>query len=153
MAAFETAPRLDFEAYFAGRSRAWGLVRDRFGTVRRRFTVALLGAQEGDVFTLAEDFVFLDGETQRRVWRVRRLGADRLEGEADDVVGTATGTTRDGAVNWRYTLALPIGGRRWHVRFDDWMYAMPDGRLLNRARMHRFGVTLGEILIAFEKER
>ena len=47
---------------------------------------------------------------------------DRYSGRADDVVGSAIGQARGNALNWRYTLALPVDGKVWEVQFDDWMY-------------------------------
>ena len=56
------------------------------------------------------------------------------------------------ALNWRYTLALPVGGQIYHVRFDDGMYLQPDGVLLNRARMSKFGVERGQVTLSFRKQ-
>ena len=56
------------------------------------------------------------------------------------------------AFNWRYTLALPVGGRVVEVQLDDWMYLMDGGRtVINRAVMHKFGVRVGELTLAFAK--
>lgn len=37
------------------------------------------------------------------------------------------------------------------VRFDDWMFLQPGGVLLNRPRMSKFGIELGQVIIAFQK--
>jgi len=66
-------PKLTVEEYFIGKSRAWGIFQDRFGTLKRSFTVDIEGRQEGDEFVLTEDFLYDDGETDRRVWRIRKL--------------------------------------------------------------------------------
>ena len=145
-------PRFVFEEYFAGETKAWGIVRDRFGTVRRQFTVDMSGSWDGTVLTLDEYFVYDDGEIDRRTWKVRKLDEHRYEGTAGDVIGTATGATYGNALNWSYTLALPIGGRTWHVAFDDWMFLQSDGVLINRADMSKFGIRLGEIVLFFRKD-
>ena len=44
-------------------------------------------------------------------------------------------------------------GDSMRVDFDDWMWLQEDGRLLNIAYMQRFGVTLGEVTIFFEKRQ
>lgn len=69
----------------------------------------------------------------------------------DDVVGAAEGQARGNALNWRYTLALPVDGRVWEVAFDDWMFLVEDRVMLNKARMSKFGITLGEVTLAFHK--
>jgi len=35
-------PRFVLEEYFAGKTKAWGIFQDRFGTLRRQFTVDIM---------------------------------------------------------------------------------------------------------------
>ncbi|MCG5497117.1 DUF3833 domain-containing protein [Ectothiorhodospira variabilis] len=144
-------PTLDLEAYFDGQVKAWGLFQDRFGTVHRQFTVDILGHVEGDELVLEEDFVYDDGEKDRRVWRLKRLDAQHYEGRADDVEGTAKGKLCGQAFNFTYVLRLPISGRIWRVNFDDWMFMHEDGVLVNRAVMSKFGIRLGEVTLFFRR--
>ena len=146
-----TTPLLRIEDYFDGPTRAHGVVEDRFGRVRRRFVVDIAGHAEGEVFILEEDFEFDNGEITHRTWRVRQTGADTYEGTAGDVVGSARGTARGDTLAWAYRLRLPIGGREVVVGFDDRMYLGADGVMLNVARMHKWGVTLGRVIIAFTR--
>lgn len=147
-----TAPELRPEVYFAGKTRAWGIFEDRFGNLRREFVVDIDGKVEGDTLTLTEDFRYSDGETERRVWTIRRTGEGRYEGRAADVVGTAEGLAAGKALNWSYDLMLKISGSEMKVRFDDWMYLQPGGVLINRATVSKFGVTLGVVTIFFNKD-
>lgn len=143
---------LDLETFFAGRTVAHGQFNDRFGTVRRRFTVEIDGDWDGRTLTLDERFRYADGSTERRVWSLTKTGEDTWEGTAPGVVGTARGTERGDTFRWGYTIDLPRGdGGTARVSFDDWMWLLTDDRLLNRAWMTRFGVTLGEVIIVFEK--
>lgn len=144
-------PKLDLRSYFNGPLTAHGLFTDRSGKVVRRFTVQMVGRWEGNEGVLDEDFLYSDGEKQRRVWRLTDLGQGRYSGRADDVVGEAVGLAAGNALNWRYTLALPVDGRVWHVQFDDWMYLMDERVMLNKAVMSKFGITLGEVTLAFTK--
>ena len=84
-------------------------------------------------------------------WRVTKLADGRYTGRADDVVGEALGQASGNALRWRYTLALPVDGRVWHVDFDDWMFLMSDKVMLNRATMSKFGITLGEVTLSFTR--
>ncbi|MCW9077543.1 MAG: DUF3833 domain-containing protein [Gammaproteobacteria bacterium] len=146
-----TTPRLDLFDYFAGDTRAWGIFESRSGELKRQFTVDIRGEVEGDSLTLTEDFVYADGETQQRIWRIRRLDEHRFEGRADDVVGTANGLAYGQALNWRYTLRLPFRDSTLEVKFDDWMYLQPDGVLINRATVSKFGFKVGEVTLFFSK--
>lgn len=146
-----TGPALVLEEYFAGPVRAWGLVQDRSGKVRRRFTADMHGAWEGELFVLNEDFVFDDGEQMTRTWRIRRLDANHYEGTADDIVGTAHGRAEGIALQWRYTLTLEVGDREVDIDFDDWLFAHEDGVVINRATMRKFGFRVGELTVFFRK--
>lgn len=146
-----TAPALELDTYFLGEVHAWGIFEDRFGRLRRSFTVTIEGRREGDALVLDEAFCYDDGETDRRVWRIERLSDHRYQGRADDVVGVAEGRLYGRALNWRYRLDLPVGGRKLRVAFDDWMYLQRGGVLVNRATVSKFGITLGEVSLFFRR--
>ena len=146
-----TSPRFDLFAYFEGQSRAWGVFQGRSGELKRQFTVDIRGEVDGDRLTLTEDFVYADGETQQRIWRISRLDEHRYQGRADDVVGAAEGVAYGQALNGRYTLRLPYGDGTVDVKFDDWMFLQPDGVLMNRATVSKFGFKVGEVTLFFVK--
>ena len=145
-------PVLDLKSYFNGELVAYGIFTDRAGKVARRFTVAMTGTWQGNEGTLDERFTYSDGKTERRVWRLTDLGNGRWEGRADDVVGVAQGVSAGNALNWRYTLALPVGDKVYEVQFDDWMYLIDDKVMLNKAEMSKFGIRLGEVTLSFTKK-
>jgi hypothetical protein len=145
-------PVLDLKQYFNGELTAYGIFTDRSGQVVRRFTVAMTGTWDGGQGTLDERFTYSDGKTERRVWRLTDLGGGRWEGRADDVVGVAQGVASGNALNWRYTLSLPVDGRVWEVQFDDWMYLVDDEVMLNKAAMSKFGIFLGEVTLSFKRK-
>lgn len=145
-------PAFVLESFFSGKTRAWGMFEDRFGTVRRQFVVDIEGRWDGEELTLDESFVFDDGERSTRQWRIRKTADHRYEGRADDVIGKATGMSSGNALNWSYVLDLKTGNdSTLRVRFDDWMFLQPGGVVLNRARMSKFGIELGQVTIAFQK--
>jgi hypothetical protein len=147
----DTKPLLDLRRYFDGALRAHGMFAERSGRVQRRFTVAMNCRWQGEEGVLDEDFVYDDGEKQKRIWRLRHLGDGRYSGRADDVVGEALGATSGHAFQWRYTMRLPWRDRTIDVDFDDWMYLVDERVMLNRATMSKFGVRLGEVQLAFDK--
>ena len=144
-------PTLDLRQYFDGELDAHGIVTDRAGKVLRRFTVHMTGRWNGDQGVLEEDFRYSDGSTERRVWRLTRGDDGRYTGRADDVVGTAQGVAAGNALNWRYTLRIPVDGREFEVELDDWMFLVDERVMLNRATMRKFGIRVGEVLLAFRK--
>jgi hypothetical protein len=144
-------PRLDLRRYFEGPITAHGIFTDRGGKVVRRFTVRMTGTWNGNQGVLDEDFTYSDGKKERRIWRLTDLGNGRYVGRADDVVGDALGVAAGNALNWRYTLSLPVDGRIIEVQFDDWMYLMDDRVMLNKAAMSKYGIRLGEVTLVFTK--
>ncbi len=147
------APEFRPEQYFLGKTTAWGLFEDRFGKVRRQFRVTVDGKMDGATLVLDEDFAYADGATETRLWRITRRADGRYEGRAAGVVGTATGQAAGNAFNWKYTYDLDVGGGDiWRVRFDDWMFAQPDGVVLNRAWVSRWGIEIGSVTIFFKKD-
>jgi hypothetical protein len=103
------------------------------------------------VGVLDEDFTYSDGTKQKRIWTLTELSPGRYSGTASDVIGEAVGEMAGNALNWRYTLALPVDGTTYHVQFNDWMYLMDDKVMLNKAAMSKFGIYLGEVTLAFYK--
>lgn len=144
-------PLLDLKTYFNGTVVAHGIFTDRSGAVKRRFTVQMLCSWQGNQGTLDERFTYSDGKTERRVWRISDDGNGRYTGRADDVVGTAEGRAAGNALNWRYTLRLPVDGSVYEVQFDDWMYLIDERVMLNKAAMSKFGIHLGDVTLAFNK--
>jgi hypothetical protein len=112
----------------------------------------MTGTWQGNQGTLDERFTYSDGKTERRVWRLTDLGGGRYTGRADDVVGEAQGQAAGNALNWTYTLRLPVDDKVYEVQFDDWMYLVDERVMLNKARMSKFGIFLGEVTLSFTKK-
>ena len=147
-------PVMSLEAFFEGQTIAYGIFEDYSQSLSRQFRVNITGTVNGNLLTLEEDFLYDDGENQRRVWKITNLGTDdsgiiQYEGVADDVVGKAAGQFTGNALNWRYTLALPVDGSVYHIEFDDWIYQQDQYVALNRARLSKFGIEVGSVTLAF----
>lgn len=145
-------PALDLQEYFDGNITAWGQFQDRSGMVIKRFRVDMTGTWVGNEGTLDERFTYDDGSTQQRIWKIKKHDNGRYTGRADDVIGEAQGMAAGPALQWSYTLALPVDGKIYNVRFNDWMYLHDKHTMMNRAVMSKFGVKLGEITLTFRKE-
>ena len=146
-----TKPVLRIEEYFLGHTRAWGIFEDRFGNLRRQFFVDIDGTWDGQTLVLDEHFTYSDGETDRRIWTIKKINDHRYEGRAADVIGVATGESYGNALNWRYDMDLKVGESTLRVHFNDWMFLQETGVLVNRARVSKFGVEIGEIALFFQK--
>ena len=144
-------PHLDLFKYFQGSTQAWGIFEDRFGNVRRQFQVNIDGQIADGLLTLDEQFIYDDGETDQRIWRIKKTSKNTYEGEADDVIGTANGVAVGNALNWSYDLDLKVGDGSYKVHFDDWMFLQSGGVMINRARLSKWGIEIGEVTLFFMK--
>lgn len=144
-------PRLKLEEYLNGDLTAYGMFQDRSGLVVKRFEVSMKGTWKDNVGILEEDFVYSDGSKSRRVWTIKKISEDKYVGTASDVIGEAHGEVAGNAFFWNYTLDLPVGETTYKVEFNDWMYLMNDTIMLNRSKMSKFGIYLGEVTLTFIK--
>lgn len=145
-------PVFDLYSYFQGETIGWGIVQDRKGVLLRQFVVTIQGSiTENKELVLQEHFVWNDGEIQQRTWSISAKDAHRLDGTASDVVGTATGEVYGNVLNWKYYLDVKVDDANHTLHFDDWMFLQNDNVLINKTKMSKFGIHLGDITIVFNK--
>ena len=147
-------PALKLEEFFDGRSYAYGIFEDRFGNLKRQFRVQINGQRDGGRLTLDEQFIYDDGETARRVWRIDNLGPDglglfRYQGRAEDIDGVATGQIAGNVLSWSYDIVLSMSGQQLQVRFDDFIYQLDQDIAINRAFVSKWGVEIGSVTLVF----
>jgi Protein of unknown function (DUF3833) len=145
-------PTLDLQKYFTGTVDGWGYVKNRSGQVVRRFTVEIICNWNGNEGTLDERFIWSDGKTETRIWKLRKDG-NRYIGTAGDVVGEANGVAAGNALQWIYQLKLPPEQGSYIVNMDDWMWLIDENTLANQTMMTKFGITFAEINIFFRKRQ
>lgn len=145
-------PELELQEFLSGKLIAHGVFQDRFGDVRRTFVVDVLGEWDGSVLTLTEDFVYEDGSTEQRIWRLTQTGDETWTGKADGVIGEAVGEERGNAFNFVYTIDLKTPDGTLRATFDDWLWQIDDQVMINRAYVTKFGVEIGTLSIFFRRE-
>lgn len=147
------SPPFDPMAYFEGETHSWGVIEARDGSPESRFRADLVGRRQGDALVLVQDFTFEDGHRQRRVWRLVRVDAHRLDATASDVSGVATGYAYGNAFRWDYTLQVGTGALS-RVQMHHWMYLAGDGTtLLNHVTISKFGLRVGGTTEYFQRGR
>lgn len=145
-------PELELEQFLAGRLTAHGVFQDLFGDVRRIFVVDLVGEWDGTTLTLTEDFVYEDGTTEQRIWRLTQTGPEAWTGTAAGVIGVATGEEAGNAFNWRYTIDLATPDGPLRASFDDWLWQVDDQVMINRAYVTKYGFEIGQLSIFFRRD-
>ena len=144
-------PKFSLVDFFQGETKAWGIVQDYSGKVTRRFTVNMTGImQEDGRLVLDEHFLYDDGQKQFRQWTIKAIDQGYV-GRAADIVGIE-GAEHGFAVQWQYDMDLTVDGEVYRVAFDDWMFRLDQHRAFNKAKIKKWGFTVGEVTLFFEKK-
>lgn len=141
----------DLATFLEGRTTAWGIFEDRFGTLKRRFVVEIEGRWRDGTLVVEEHFTYDDGERETRVWRITRGSGGSFTAENADCIGQAVGRTNGDVASLAYTFRLRLKSRTLVVTFADAFYRMDGARMFNRAVVRKWGITLGVATIFFEK--
>ena len=147
-----TKPIIKIEEYFQGDVKAWGMLLGRSGEVKRQFVADMNGEFDGQNLILDETFIWNDGEKQERRWTIKKVGDNRYEGTAPDVVGIAKGVSFGSAFKFEYKLLIPYKDKKIKVRFDDWIFKQDKKTAINKATITKFGFKVGELIVFFVKD-
>lgn len=119
--------------------------------VKRSFTVDLKTNWNGKVLTLREDFIYNNGEKDRKTWRFTKTGENTYQGTREDVIGETTLTVNGKKATFTYIVDLNPKGKPNKVRFRDTMVLRDDGSILNTASVWKFGFPVARVTVNFEK--
>jgi hypothetical protein len=139
-----------FEDYFRGRTVAEGSFRAING-VSRKFTVDLHGRWNGRTLTLVEDFVYDDGERDRKTWRFTKTSPTTYVGTREDVLGETVVTLRGRTARFSYKVYLEPGVESSLVTFYDRMTLRDDGTVINRALVTKWGLPVAWTKVDFRR--
>jgi hypothetical protein len=145
-------PAIVLDDFFSGSLSAHGVVKDRSGRVIRMFNASIDASWDAGTGTLDEDFIFNNGEKQRRVWKLQPQDDGSYIGTAGDVEGQGLLTQAGNSVFLDYVLQIPYGDGTVDVRVDDRMYLVSPGVLINESQMTKFGVRVGSILLVILRQ-
>ncbi|WP_415896695.1 DUF3833 family protein [Neptuniibacter sp. QD72_48] len=107
--------------------------------------------QEG-VGVLEENFIFDDGEKQRRVWTLTPDGSGNYIAEANDVVVPANALVSGNALFMQYVLRAPYKDGTIDLTIDDRMYLVSPSVIVNESKMKKFGISVGQVLLTIVKK-
>jgi len=138
------------EKFFAGTTYADGQFSAING-VSRAFTVKLTGSWNGKRLKLVEDFVYEDGERDRKTWYFTKVAPNQYRGTREDVVGETLVTVRGDTARFTYQVYLDGEARTNKVRFRDRMTLRPDGTVLNNALVTKFGFPVAKTRVEFRR--
>ena len=139
---------LVLEEFFRGTLHAKGSFTSRIDGSKRGLDVVMKGSwdRKTQTLTLVEDFVFSDGEKDRKTWRFRKTGPGTYAGTREDVLGEAR-IWQDGRdIRLAYSARLKTkGGSAFDVRFDDVLAQTGPKTVRNTATVHWWFLTVGDV--------
>ncbi len=140
------------ERFFSGPLTAHGVIMNRGGEVTRYFNATIDASWKDGVGTLDEDFIFNDGETQKRIWTLTPDGEGGYIGTAGDVIGGGTLSFSGNAIFLDYVLRVPYGDGTIDLRVDDRMYLVKPDVVINESRLSKWGLSVGKILLTIVRQ-
>ncbi|RLQ22728.1 DUF3833 family protein [Seongchinamella sediminis] len=143
-------PELRVEEFFTGPLSAHGVVKNRAGKVIRTFNATIDARWEDGIGTLDEDFVFNDGEQQKRIWTLRPQADGTYAGTAGDVTGEGVLRQAGNSIFLDYVLQVPYRDSVIEVTVDDRMYLLTPDILINESKLKKFGFQVGELLLVIK---
>ncbi|SIS66762.1 DUF3833 family protein [Phaeovulum vinaykumarii] len=144
-------PPFDIREVFSGPVLCEGVIFGPTGRVASRFTAEMNPVWQGDTCRMTEDFVYDSGATQAREWTLTLLPDGAIRAEAPDLAGTGGGRQQGGAAHLRYRLRLPQDAGGHVLDVVDWMYLAPNGTVVNRSQMRKFGFKVAELVATMRK--
>ncbi len=137
--------------FFEGHSHAWGMFEDVFGNIKREFTVKIEGRWEEETFILDERFQFSDGHEDRRIWRLRYHKDGQFVAECPETIAPGIGRSVENGCTLSYRFRLAVGNRRIIVNFNDVFRLIDENTMLNRAKVSKWGLPVGQVIVAFKR--
>jgi len=141
-----TAPAFDPTRVLSGPIESEGVIYGPTGRAVSRFVMRMDGQWDGARGTLTESFSYDSGRRQERRWDLVLHNDGSLTATAPDIIGEGRGTISGATLRLTYRIRLPEDAGGHVLDVVDWLYLMPNGTVMNRSQMRRFGVKLGELI-------
>ncbi|HPD91122.1 MAG: DUF3833 family protein [Rhodobacter sp.] len=142
----ETGPLFDPRTALNGKIASEGVIFGPTGKAISRFVMQMEGRWAGRRGSLTESFRYDSGRVQERRWDLTLNADGSLEATAPDILGTGRGTLSGATLRLTYRIRLPEDAGGHVLDVIDWLYLMPNGTVMNRSQMRRFGVTVAELV-------
>lgn len=123
-----------------------GVIYGPTGRVTSRFRAEFDAHWDGNQGGMREHFHYDTGVEQVRQWSLTLLEDGRIEATAPDVIGVGTGRQMGSAVVLNYRIKLPEQSGGHVLNAVDWMYLTPNGTIMNRSQLSKFGIQVAEIV-------
>jgi hypothetical protein len=145
------AGRLVLEDFFRGRFVAEGTFFNTRDGTQRGLRVVMKGTWDGQTLTLVEDFVYSDGERDRKTWRFTKVADGRYRATREDVIGEGVAVQDGDAVRLSYTARVKASGSSYDLSFRDTLMKIGSRTVLNTADVRFLFFPVGRVELTIHK--
>ena len=139
--------RLVLEEFFSLPVRVEGVFLNLLTRARLGVEIDIVPHWDGRVLSLDERFVFSNGQTDHKVWRLEKTGPGTYAGSREDMIGTGRVWTDGHLVRLNYRLAMVGTG----FDFDETMTLGTDGVLVGRSTVRKWRIPVGRVELAMRR--
>ncbi|MEM9710147.1 MAG: DUF3833 family protein [Pseudomonadota bacterium] len=147
-----TGPNFDIREQLRGPLICEGVIFGPTGRVSSRFVADFDASWDGNKGVMTEHFRYDSGAVQDREWRLTVGNDGRIQADADDLVGTGTGSQSGSSMVLNYRIRLPKESGGHVLDTTDWMYLVDSGTIVNRSQFRKFGITVAEIIATLRRK-
>ena len=147
----DKGPKLNLEEYLQGSITGSGIIKDWRGRITRQFDFIAKASWKDNIGTLDENMIYYNGDKDHRIWTIKKINNNLYEGTTADVIGKAIIKVEGNAMNWTYQMNIKVDDSIYKINFNDWMYLMNDGVLINENTFKKFGITVGSLTLFMKK--
>lgn len=149
---FPKNPIFDPVAFFTGQVVSWGVEENRAGTPIAVVTTNCSGVPDGKGGLVMTQILHIGAAPPiTRVWHLARTGPAAFTGTANDMSGMAPGRVEGPEFHWQWVLETHPANPLENVRMSQWMYLLPDGTVMVRTVVSKFGFRLAEVSENFRR--
>lgn len=147
-----TQPDFDPISFWTGHTQSWGVIENRAGAPTDIVQTDCTGTRTGqDDLSMQQTIRTGDGTTTHRSWHLHRTSPGHFAATATGMVGTAEGEAAGRTFHWQWIWATRPGDALRNVTMSQWMYAMPDGTMMNHTTVTKLGIVVAQVSEQFSR--
>jgi len=143
------------EVFLQGRLEGWGVARDPFGRILRRFRIEMDGvwSEEHRAIHLDETYTYVGGPRRQRHWAIHTDEQGHIRGHDAVEAARLTGVQKGNDFELRFDRLLTRPSRWTEPVHIVQFLEVADGETLMLGRVRRWGVVIATTHVALRRIR
>jgi hypothetical protein len=145
-------PVLDLVKFFSGHTHSAGVMEDRNGKPSEGILTKTTGVYTNGVLSVEQELYFGKEKKSHRSFKMSAIDPHHLESTGSDIATKASGELYGNYFTWSYRSKIADKGLIQNVNMTQYMTLMPDGTLIVRSVIRKFGIIVIQITEQFHKD-